>query len=292
MKKALVYSICLCLFSWGAFTLVYFLKDQHITRSFAAVYMFFPMITALAMQLKNREKPLETGFVKFNISWNWLIAVAVPFSVLALSILISGIMPDAIFHYGPEQIISMSGLNAEHADVVKAQFSAIPAPVMILLTLVNGLLAGCTINALFAFGEEFGWRNYMVYALRGQLFWKAAFVIGLVWGIWHMPLIIMGHNYPQHPVAGIGMMCVFCILMGIPELYIVLKTKSVIPAAMMHGTTNAIAGSTLFLIQGGSDLTIGMTGVSGFIAIMIVTAVICIYDIKHDRIMMKPILQK
>lgn len=87
------------------------------------------------------------------------------------------------------------------------------------------------------------------------------------------------------------MMCVFCVLIGVMELWIVLKTGSVIPAAIMHGTVNAISGATLFLVYGGSDLTVGMTGLSGFIAMTIVIAVIWLYDRRHEKIMAKGILQ-
>ena len=297
MKKAVIYSLCICLFSWTVFGLAWLiaLKDQQpngigmqVTK---VLYMFFPMIVALLLQWAKKEKPSGTGLLKFEVSWAWLIAVAIPYAVLILSVLISALMPGAQLHYGPEGIIAFSGLEGEAADQIIAQFSAIPPIAVIAGTLISGLFAGCTINAVAAFGEEYGWRNYMVDALRGQQFWKAALLIGLVWGIWHAPLILLGHNYPQHPVAGVGMMCVCCILLGVLELWFVLKTDSVIPAAMMHGTFNAISGTSMYLVNGGNDLTVGMPGLSGFIAMTIVIAVIWLYDRKHDRIMMKGILQ-
>ena len=69
-----------------------------------------------------------------------------------------------------------------------------PAAMMIVMVLFSGLIAGVTINAVAAFGEEYGWRNYLVGALRDVKFPKAALFIGVVWGIWHFPLILMGHN--------------------------------------------------------------------------------------------------
>ena len=291
MKKAVVYSICVCLFSWAVFGLLWLtvLKGQpsdsigmQVTKVF---YMFFPMIVALLLQLVKKEKPSGTGLLKFNISWTWLIAAAIPYAVILLTLLISALMPGVKIQYSPEGLISFAGLEGEAADALISQFGAIPPAVAIASTLVSGLIAGCTVNAIAAFGEEYGWRNYLVDALRGQQFWKAALLIGLVWGIWHAPLILLGHNYPQHPIAGVGMMCVFCFLMGALELWMVLKTDSVFPAAIMHGTVNAISGLTLFFVQGGSDLTVGVAGLSGFIALAIVIAIIWLYDQKHDKIM-------
>lgn len=297
MKKALVYSLCVCLFSWAVFGLVWLiaLKDQQSnglgTQVTMTLYMFFPMIVALMRQWSQKEKPSRTGLLKLKISWSWLIAVAIPFAIILLSVLISAFMPGARLHYGPEGVIAFSGLEGEAADQIIAQFSAIPPFAVIAGTLISGLIAGCTVNAVAAFGEEYGWRNYMVDALRGQQFWKAALLIGFVWGIWHAPLILIGHNYPQHPIAGVGMMCVFCILMGILELWLVLKTGSVIPAALMHGTVNAISGASLFLVSGGCDLTVGVSSLSGFIAIIITIVVLYFYDRRHDGIMTKGILQ-
>lgn len=297
MKKALVYSLCVCLFSWAVFGFVWLiaLKDQQSngfgTQVTMTLYMFFPMIVALMRQWSQKEKPSGTGLLKLKISWSWLIAVAIPFAILLLSVLISAFMPGARLHYGPEGVIAFSGLEGEAADQIIAQFRAIPPFAVIAGTLISGLIAGCTINAVAAFGEEYGWRNYMVDALRGQQFWKAALLIGFVWGIWHAPLILIGHNYPQHPIAGVGMMCVFCILMGVLELWLVLKTGSVIPAALMHGTVNAISGASLFLVSGGCDLTVGVSSLSGFIAIIITIVVLYFYDRRHDGIMTKGILQ-
>lgn len=295
MKKAVIYSISVCLFSWAVFALVYFLSGSHFNENslqmqvISVLYMFFPMIVALLMQLLRKEKPSRTGLLNFKVSWSWLVAISIPFAALGLSVLFSALMPGAHIHYGPEQIIASMGLEGETADAVINQFARISAAEMIFTTFLAGIIAGCTVNAAVAFGEEYGWRNYMVDALRGQKFWKAALLIGLVWGIWHTPLILLGHNYPQHPVAGVGMMCIFCFLMGILELYFVLKTGSVIPAAVMHGIINAIAGASSFLVLGGSDLTVGLPGVSGFLALATIIAVLWLYDRKHERILEKPI---
>lgn len=293
MKKAVVYSICVCLFSWALFGLVWLtvLKNQPSDgigmQATKFIYMFFPMIVALLMQWGRKEKPSVTGLLNFKISWAWTAAVVIPFAALLLAVLISSLMPGARLHYGPEAIIAFSGLEGAGADAIRAQFSSIPPVAAIAGTLVSGIMAGCTINAVAAFGEEYGWRYYLVHALQGQNFWKAALLIGLVWGIWHAPLVLLGHNYPQHPVAGVGMMCMFCFLLGILELWLVLKTRSVFPAAMMHGTINAISGASMFLVQGGTDLTVGLSGLSGFIAVAIVIAILWLYDRKHDKIMGK-----
>ena len=149
---------------------------------------------------------------------------------------------------------------------------------MMGLILISGLTMGVSVNAIASFGEEFGWRNYLVGALREVKFWKASLFIGIVWGIWHFPLILMGHNYPNEPYWGVLLMVVMCILLGVIELYFVLKSKSMIVAAIMHGTINALAGVVIYFTLGGNDFVNGMPGLSGFIVMALTIVCLWIYD--------------
>lgn len=285
MKKALRYSLAVCLISWVAFLIFHACTGFDVKSSqagfslFSAAYMFFPLITAVILQKVDREPQKSTGLLGFRPGWTWLAAVILPLVICLLSTLISGLLPGVHFHYGAEQILSMQGqLDEETAARVEEQLASMPPALMLISTFISSILAGCTINAAFAFGEEYGWRNYLASALRGCPFWKASLLIGAVWGIWHFPLILCGHNYPQHPVAGVPMMIVFCCLIGIIELYLVKKSGSVYPAAIFHGTVNASCGAALILVQGGNDLTIGATGLAGFVALALVIAALWAYD--------------
>lgn len=288
MRKAIIYSFAVCLFSWGIYYLFTSISNGLTSNSilmtvFKSVYMFFPMVVALAFQLVLKEKPSSTGFLNFRISWTWLAAVGCIIAAVLVTVPVSALIPGVSLHYGAEQVIAMNGIDESMAGPLKAQLESIPAPVMILSTIISAIIAGCTVNAVLAFGEEYGWRNYMLSALRGQKFWTAALFIGFVWGIWHAPLVLAGHNYPQHPVAGVAMMVVFCILAGIIEMYFTLKTKSVFIAAVIHGTINALAGMVTMLILGGNDLTIGFSGAAGFISISIAIIFIYFYDRKKGE---------
>ena len=136
--------------------------------------------------------------------------------------------------------------------------------------MILALLAGPTINAFFAFGEELGWRGFLQKELSPLGFWKSSFLIGLIWGIWHFPLILQGHNYPQHPILGLGMMLISTILISPLFGYIRIKTNSVIAVSILHGTFNSAAGISLAFVKRGSNLTVGIQGLSGFIIFFIV----------------------
>jgi membrane protease YdiL (CAAX protease family) len=142
----------------------------------------------------------------------------------------------------------------------------------------QALIAAYTINAVFALGEELGWRGYLLKSLQNKKLLPISLTIGTVWGLWHFPLILIGHNYPQHSVAGTGMMIIFCILLTPMMIYIVIKSKSVITSAIFHGANNAISGITLLYIKGGNDITNGVTGIAGFITLLLVNLSFYFYD--------------
>ncbi|MDD4896103.1 MAG: CPBP family intramembrane metalloprotease, partial [Atribacterota bacterium] len=107
---------------------------------------------------------------------------------------------------------------------------------------------------------------------------KSSICIGLIWGLWHAPLILQGHNYPSHPQIGVIMMVIFILLLSPILSYIRLKAKSVIAAAILHGSLNATFGIPLMVIKGGNDLTVGITGLAGFVALALANLGLLIYD--------------
>jgi membrane protease YdiL (CAAX protease family) len=55
------------------------------------------------------------------------------------------------------------------------------------------MLMGVTIGAAFAFGEEVGWQGFLIpQVYRLTDFTRTAFFRGIVWSVWHFPLIIGG----------------------------------------------------------------------------------------------------
>jgi uncharacterized protein len=81
---------------------------------------------------------------------------------------------------------------------------------------------------------------------------------------------MMSVNYPQHPWAGVLMMTAFTLLLSPLMAYITMRANSVIAAAIFHGTLNATAGLPLMVVRGGSDLTVGVTGLAGLLALLLV----------------------
>lgn len=284
MKKAIRFSITVCLISWAAAAVARFgfgmdrVNTPMFFTTFATFYMFLPMITALILQAIDKEKFNHTGLVNFKVSWPWLVAWFLPVLMSLACIPVNSWLPGVELQYNSEQLINQYQVPEDQQELVREQLGNMPSYLLVISTIFSGLIAGITINAIAAFGEEYGWRNYLVGALREVKFWKAALFIGFVWGIWHFPLILMGHNYPNEPRWGVPLMVVMCVLSGVIELYFVLKSKSMIVAAIMHGTFNAVSGLVIYFVLGGNDFLNGMTGLAGFIVMSITILCIWIFD--------------
>ena len=136
--------------------------------------------------------------------------------------------------------------------------AAIPAWLVVLIQVGVALTFGPLINTIFALGEELGWRGFLLPRLLPLGQWRAIGLSGVIWGIWHAPAILQGHNYPSHPVAGVFMMIVLCVLLGAILSWLYLRTRSPWAPALAHGSLNAIAGVPLLFLTG-VDITIGGT---------------------------------
>ena len=64
------------------------------------------------------------------------------------------------------------------------------------LTLAIAVVLGGVINIVPTFGEEWGWRGYLVPKMASRLHIVPTLLItGVIWGVWHAPLTALGHNY-------------------------------------------------------------------------------------------------
>lgn len=147
-------------------------------------------------------------------------------------------------------------------------------PLLPLMAIING-----AIGSFAAFGEEGGWRGYMMPKLIELVgIKKAVFIGGIIWGLWHAPLTCVGHNfgldYPGFPYLGILLMCVDCTFMGIMLTYITQKTNSIWPAAIMHAVNNANPSILAVYTNTERAAEVMPNPIMGFVILLIPTIVI------------------
>jgi membrane protease YdiL (CAAX protease family) len=267
------------LFSW--IIVIFFLAlggswNSPYTLFILIAFMFVPSIIAITLQKIVCKEPLKEPLgISFKVNryflMAWLLPPAIMFATLGISLLFPGIQ----YSPGMEGMIERFRNTLTSVQIEELQNQIAESPIHpFWIALLQGLIAGPTINAVAGLGEELGWRGFLQKELSKLDFWKSSMMIGIVWGIWHAPIILQGHNYPEHPSVGVIMMIVFTVLLSPIFSYVRIKAKSVIAAAIMHGSLNATVGLAIMPIQGGNDLTVGVTGLSGFIILTIINLII------------------
>jgi len=256
-----------------------------------AVYMLVPMLAALFVQkVLYRQAVIEPLGISFRINVWFFIAWLLPALLVVCATLAAALLPGVSFSPEHEGLFRrMAGtLTPEELEAMRMSYTAMrinPA----LVSLIQGLIAGATINALLTFGEELGWRGLLQREWEHLGAFASSGIIGLVWGVWHAPLILMGHNFPDHPVAGVFQMIAATMLLGILISYVRLRAGSVIPAALMHGSVNGLYGISLMYLDWDNDLSIGLFGTGG----CLVMGVFVILMVVFDRFLSKrPLLER
>jgi hypothetical protein len=142
-----------------------------------------------------------------------------------------------------------------------------PASTLLAGIFFSSLVVGPTINGLFGFGEELGWRGYLLPKLMPLGKAKAYVVLGIIWGLWHAPLILTGFNYPGYPVLGVVWMCAMTTALGIYINEMTLRNRSSLLAGWMHGAFNGQGyGIWRILFPTVNPLLGGFTGLVGILA--------------------------
>lgn len=131
------------------------------------------------------------------------------------------------------------------------------------------------LNLIPCIGEEWGWRGYLMPHLldRGRVF--AIVVSGVIWGVWHAPLTLLGYNYPNLGPWAALLFVPFCVLYGAILSWTRLVTGSVWPAAVGHSALNSSTTIVILFGAAGQELNmvlVGPIGVVGMAVLLLVVA--------------------
>lgn len=152
----------------------------------------------------------------------------------------------------------------------------------------------CSLIVFFpAFGEEWGWRGYMMPKLTELMGRPAAIITGgVIWGLWHAPLTVSGHNFSTdtNPLLAILLMCVYCTLMNAFLTLLTERTKSIYPASFCHMVNNNLGPATMLMIFGSEAAATKLSefsSVSTFLIYCPITALIGVVSflllLKYDK---------
>ena len=147
----------------------------------------------------------------------------------------------------------------------------------------QGLILGPTLSALAGLGEEAGWRGLLHTELSGLGFWRESWIVGLLWGAWHLPLVFEGYGFPNHPLAGAGLLLAFTLLAAPLYTFIRIRAESTLACAVFHGSFAASMLLTFAPIAGGSELTVGLLAVPGVLVMILANAALACLPAHYRR---------
>jgi membrane protease YdiL (CAAX protease family) len=114
----------------------------------------------------------------------------------------------------------------------------------VLVFLVNLAVAATVVTILSvrtAAGEEIGWRGYMLTRLIDAGVPKPVLASGIIWGVWHVPLILGGVYLAGPPPALSALLwMVTATSFSFVFARLRLETGSVWPAIALHASWNSV----------------------------------------------------
>ena len=224
-RKAKKYILLVLSISWvfGFTTTSLFDFSDPIVRSVTMmVFAFIPAILALILNKKEGGTWKDLKFFKPSLKgalWAFLI---------------------------PILFIGVVNSTEMLLDVRTApDWSKIGTPLMTTLLLVLGY----PVTALLMLGEEIGWRGYLQEkVMNGFGAFKGILLLGLVWGIWHMPIALQGYNFPNYPyIEAFITYPLVGMALSLIIAYLGFNRYSIFIGVLLHASNNHF-GSILLVI--------------------------------------------
>lgn len=288
MNRALRFTLTTLTLSWSLAALFHLagFKWEGVSSLIGGViYMWTPALVAIALAKWVDKEPLAEA-LGTQISPNrwWLVAALLPGALAVLAFGLSLLMPGASYDPSAATMIDRYAdlIPPEKRAEIIQKIDALPIP-LFWLTLTQGIAMGATLNVPATLGEELGWRGYLTRSLSHLGWLRASLIIGVIWGVWHAPLILMGHNYPQHPEAGVGMMVLFCAAVAPVIGWVRERAGSVWAAAIFHGALNGTGGVAIVYVRGGDDLHVGVPGLAGILGYAAASLAVALWSWRRGR---------
>jgi membrane protease YdiL (CAAX protease family) len=188
---------------------------------------------------------------KLKTSWRWW---AVAWLGTPLLILLGAGLFFVVF---PQYLDSTLSTARQLLDRTAASTGR-PVPVgpamLVVLQIVQGIVVAPLTNGWATLGEEFGWRAYLLHKLMPLGGRRAVLLLGVIWGVWHWPVIAMGYNYgldyPGAPWLGMVAMIWFTVVTGTWLAWVTLKSRSVWPAVIGHAAINGLGAVGTLVSKG------------------------------------------
>jgi len=185
--------------------------------------LFGPMIGAFATTAIASGRPgvreLFARMVRFRAGRWWLIALALP-------VAIGGGAAAALWLVAPDELPAWRELGEFNGFPVASAFA------MWAMLIATG------------YGEETGWRCFLLPQLRGHSPVNAGLVVGVFWAVWHIPAFFVVETYRAMPIAMLPMFALGILAGSVFLTWLYNRgRRSIALVAVWHGTYNLLSGT-------------------------------------------------
>jgi len=257
--------------TWALDLVVYLqggLSNPRMFQILVGAQMLIPALVAVIFRAFSGEGFKGSGLVLGKKRY-YAIGFGVMVGFLAISFGLSALTPWLTLDTGltkfQQLITTLTEQTGQAAPFGKEGFAALMAVQVVILGAFLGLPA--------YWGEEYGWRGYLLPKLMGLGKARAIALHGVIWGLWHAPIIAMGYNYPGHPAAGIVGMTIFCVLMGAVYAWLYYASGSIFVPCLAHGFLNQGAAYGALFVSSHHPLLGGPLGLVGLAVLAAIVGV-------------------
>ncbi len=237
----------------------------------AVIAMFVPALAALLVRGPLRHEGFADAGLRLTGRNGSRNAYAVAYSVVPACLATGALVSLGLHVQHVDPAGNFAALVAAAGGSANVSPSRLSPNMILLIGSIAALSVGLPINMVFAFGEEFGWRGYLLPRLAARFGnARAALIVGVIWGLWHAPLVLLdGFNYPQHRIVGVFGMIVLCVAESYIFTALRLKSGSIWPSTLAHAALNGQAGIVAIALAPMGALLGAPIGLCGLVAFAI-----------------------
>jgi CAAX protease family protein len=238
--------------------------------------MWSPALASAVARIALREGVSDVSFRIGGTSGVRAIAVAWIYP-LGVGVIAYGIAWAAgLARFAPPPL-SMLGLDSS------------PAAARFGILLAGTLTVGTVLSMISAAGEEIGWRGYMLTRLIDAGVPRPVLASGLIWGAWHLPLILSGqYASSEKPALSAAIFLVNIVAFAFLSARLRLGSGSVWPAVVLHASWNAIIQTVFDASTAAGDKSSFWIGESG-VLVTAANVLWVLFLVRRDGLRLSPI---